>query len=73
MPRLYVSCHTVIKTSKRRARDLQSGKESNIISSTGGFNEIVTFRIELRDSDPLIWRAVETPTSVTLKVLHEII
>jgi hypothetical protein len=67
MPRLYVSCHTVIKTSKRRARD------PNIISSTGGFNEIVTVRIELRDSDPLIWRAVETPTSVTLKVLHEII
>jgi hypothetical protein len=67
MPRLYVSCHTVRKTSKRRARDLQSGKESNIISS------IVTVRIELRDSDPLIWRAVETPTSVTLRVFHEII
>jgi hypothetical protein len=58
---------------KQEARQRQSGKESNIISSTGGFNEIVTVRIELRDSDPLIWRAGETPTSVTLKVLHEII
>ena len=37
------------------------------------FNEIVTVRIELRDSDPLIWRQIEVPTSITLKVLHDII
>jgi len=29
--------------------------------------------MELLDSDPLIWREVEVPTSVTLKVLHDII
>jgi hypothetical protein len=37
------------------------------------FNQIGTVRIELRDTDPLIWREVEVPTSVTLKVLHDII
>jgi hypothetical protein len=37
------------------------------------FNEIATVRIELRDSDPVIWRQVEVPTSITLKVLHNII
>ena len=38
-----------------------------------GFNEIATVRIELRDTDPVIWRQVEVPTSITLKVLHRII
>jgi hypothetical protein len=37
------------------------------------FNEIATVRIELRDTDPVIWRQVEVPTSITLKVLHHII
>ena len=37
------------------------------------FNEIATIRIELEDSDPLIWRAIEAPTSMTLKALHETI
>jgi hypothetical protein len=37
------------------------------------FNEIATVRIELKDTDPLIWREVEVPTSITLKVLHDII
>lgn len=36
-------------------------------------NEIATVRIELRDTDPVIWREVEVPTSITLKVLHDII
>jgi hypothetical protein len=36
-------------------------------------NEIATVRIELRHIEPLIWRQVEVPTSMTLKVLHEII
>lgn len=36
-------------------------------------HEIATVRIELVDSAPLIWREVEVPTSVTLKVLHDII
>jgi hypothetical protein len=37
------------------------------------FSEIATVRIELRDTDPVIWRQVEVPTSITLKVLHDII
>jgi len=37
------------------------------------FTEIATVRIELEDSQPLIWREVEVPTSVTLKVLHDIV
>lgn len=37
------------------------------------FNEVATVQIELRHSDPLIWRRVEVPTSITLKVLHDII
>lgn len=37
------------------------------------FTEIATLRIELKDSDPLIWRVVEVPTSITLKVLHDIV
>jgi hypothetical protein len=36
-------------------------------------NEIVTLRIELTGSEPLIWRQVEVPTSVSLKVLHDIV
>jgi hypothetical protein len=37
------------------------------------FNEIATVRIELRDSDLVIWRQVGVPTSITLKVLHNVI
>src|ERR1700693_2671644 len=36
------------------------------------FNEIATVRIELRDSNPVIWRQVEVPTSIPLKVLHNV-
>ena len=42
-------------------------------AASDSFNEIATVRIELRDTDPLIWREVEVPTSITLKVLHDII
>ena len=42
-------------------------------AASDSFNEIATVRIELRHSDPLIWRQVEVPTSITLKVLHDII
>jgi len=35
--------------------------------------EIATVRIELCDSDPLIWRQVEVPTAITLKGLHEVV
>lgn len=37
------------------------------------FTEIATVRIELKDSAPPIWRVVEVPTSITLKVLHDIV
>jgi hypothetical protein len=42
-------------------------------SAFDSFNEIATVRIELRHTDPLIWREVEVPTSITLIVLHDII
>jgi hypothetical protein len=35
--------------------------------------EIATVRIELFDTEPLIWREVEVPTSITLKGLHGVI
>lgn len=41
--------------------------------ATGSVNEICTMRIELSGSDPLIWRQVEVPTSMTLRALHEVI
>ncbi len=43
------------------------------IPATDSFTEIATVRIELTHSQPVIWREIEVPTSVTLKVLHEII
>ena len=42
-------------------------------STTDRVSEIATLRIELRDSDPLIWREVEVPTSISLEVLHDIV
>ena len=42
-------------------------------AAADSINEIATVRIELKDSDPLIWRQVEVPTSITLKTLHAII
>ena len=45
----------------------------NAASATDSFNQICTVRIELPDTDPLIWRQVEVPTSITLKVLHDIV
>ena len=42
-------------------------------SACDSFNEIASVRIELRHTDPLIWREVEVPTSIMLLVLHDII
>jgi hypothetical protein len=42
-------------------------------SAPESFKQIATIRIELRHTDPVIWRQVEVPTSVTLKVLHDIV
>ena len=42
-------------------------------AASASLAEIATVRIELKHTDPLIWRQVEAPTSITLKVLHDII
>jgi hypothetical protein len=42
-------------------------------SAADSLNQIATLRIELVDTDPLIWRQVEVPTSITLKVLHDVV
>ncbi|SDR30957.1 pRiA4b ORF-3-like protein [Rhizobiales bacterium GAS113] len=40
---------------------------------TGATVDVATVRVELRDSDPLIWREVEVPTEITLADLHSVI
>jgi hypothetical protein len=45
----------------------------NSTAASDSFEEIATIRIELRRIDPLIWRQVEVPTSITIRVLHDII
>jgi hypothetical protein len=55
----------------RQTGGLMSPTRQNAASDS--FNEIATVRIELRHTDPVIWRQVEVPTSITLKVLHDII
>jgi Plasmid pRiA4b ORF-3-like protein len=42
-------------------------------AGSDSINEIATVRIELQHTDPAIWRQVEVPTSITLKVLHDIV
>jgi len=42
-------------------------------TAVDSFTQIATVRIDLKDSDPPIWRMVEVPTSITLKVLHDIV
>ena len=46
---------------------------SSKTNASDSFNEVATVRIELRDTDPVIWRQVEVPTSISLKVLHGIV
>jgi hypothetical protein len=55
------------------ARIRNTKTEGGTPSGTDIFNQVCTVRIELLDTDPLIWRQVEVPTSITLKVLHDII
>jgi hypothetical protein len=43
------------------------------IAASDSFNEIATVRIELCDTDPVIWRQVEVPISVALNGLHDIV
>ena len=44
-----------------------------VTTAVDSFTQIATVRIDLKDSDTPIWRVVEVPTSVTLKVLHDIV
>jgi len=46
---------------------------ANAAPAANSFNQICTVRIELLDTDRLIWREVQAPTSITLKVLHDIV
>src|SRR5260370_29596758 len=46
---------------------------ANHTSASDSFNQICTVRIELLETDRLIWREVEVPTSITLKVLHDVV
>lgn len=48
-------------------------RRAPIRQAIDSFTQIATLRIELKDSDPPIWRVVEVPTSITLKVLHDIV
>jgi hypothetical protein len=54
------------------ASGCQTGRMKNP-NAVDSFNEIATARIELKHTDPPIWREVEIPTSITLKVLHDIV
>ena len=42
-------------------------------SAADSLHEIATLRIDLLDTDPPIWRQVEVPTSITLKVMHDVV
>ena len=52
---------------------MSQSKVPAITTAADSFNQICTIRIELLHTDPLIWRQVEVPTSITLKVLHDIV
>jgi hypothetical protein len=49
---------------------LRIGGPVRMNAASDSVNEIATVRIELRHTDPLIWREVEVPTSITLMVLQ---
>lgn len=55
--------------SKAPANDTSQPKSRAADSS----NQICTVKIELLNTDPLIWREVEVPTSITFEVLHNIV
>lgn len=59
------------KTQTAKPRSIRT--RAGDVSAADSFNQICTVRIELLDTDPLIWRQVEVPTSITLKVLHDVI
>ena len=62
------------QTNNQEVRDNEVNQrglsEASMNTTSQNVNEVATVKIELH---PLIWRQVEVPTSITLKVLHEII
>ena len=52
---------------------MSPSKASADTTAADSFNQVGTIRIVLQDTDPPIWREVEVPTSITLKVLHDIV
>jgi hypothetical protein len=47
--------------------------KSPAAQTAAGGQEIATLRIELCDTEPMIWREVTIPVSITLKTLHDIV
>jgi hypothetical protein len=47
--------------------------KASVKASTVGTEEIATLRIELFDTEPLIWREVTIPVTITLNTLHDIV
>jgi hypothetical protein len=60
-----------VELAQTRGRGIVGGMTAG--SAIDSFTEIATLRIELKGSDPPIWRVIEVPTSITLKVLHDIV
>jgi hypothetical protein len=61
-------------TGRKRAAQVPAAKAGPVTDpAMDSFNQICSVRIELLHTDPLIWREVEVPTSITLKVLHDVV
>lgn len=60
-----------VKLARAAVRAISGGMTAR--RPIDSFMEIATLRIDLKGSDPPIWRLVEVPTSITLKVLHNIV
>lgn len=57
----------------KRTRTARPKTPEEAAAAFASFNEICTVRIELLDTNPLIWREAEVPTSITMKVLHDVV
>ena len=62
-----------LEASPCKAGCMNGGSMRTRASASDSFHEICTLRIELLGTDPLIWRELEIPTSITLRVLHDIV
>jgi hypothetical protein len=55
-----------------RSRESEAARIYNSPMNTAA-DQIATVRIELADTEPLIWREVEVPTLISLKTMHAVI